>query len=86
MPCFMKIDGIKGGAHADAAFDFAIPTAQTTDQAATFTAIALAESGGSRYYDDASFLRSELTSEPAAPLFDSSAVATMHNLEFDFAL
>ena len=49
MPWFAKYDGIDGSSQSDGAhllYDLVVPTGQKPDEAATFTAIALAESRG----------------------------------------
>ena len=84
MPWYAKYDGLKGSSHSDgshALHDLVVPTCQNHDQAATFTAIALAESGGQQ----TDIFQPGLTSEPTGPvpILDSSAVATLHNLDFD---
>ena len=59
MPWFAKYDGIDGSSHSDGAhllYDLVVPAGQKPDEAVTFTAIALAESGGdSGYLDPSSF-------------------------------
>ena len=100
MPWFAKYDGIDGSSQSDVAhlpYDLVAPAGRQPDQAATFTAIALAESrGDSGYGDPPSFqFMGQGGAEGGSRLFvgnlsydghqsslDGSAVATLHNFDF----
>ena len=84
MPWFAKYDGIDGSSQSDDArlpYDLMVPSGQNPDQAATFTAIALAESGGGAEGSSRLFV-GNLSYDSHQSSLDSSAVATLHNFDF----